>query len=101
MFYQRMWTQLVDTGRWQGEIWNRRKNGDLYAEWLSISAVYDSADKIIQYVAVFSDITKRKKAEALIRHQANYDALTNLPNRNLFLDRLSRAMMRAKRQGTQ
>ncbi|NVJ92326.1 MAG: EAL domain-containing protein [Methylocystaceae bacterium] len=98
MFYQRMWTQLVDTGRWQGEIWNRRKNGDLYAEWLSISAVYDSAGKTTQYVAVFSDITKRKKAEELIRHQANYDALTNLPNRSLFVDRLSRATMRAKRQ---
>ncbi|MDV7339540.1 EAL domain-containing protein [Terasakiella sp. A23] len=100
-FYNRMWKQLQKTGRWQGEIWNRRKNGDLYAEWLSISAVYDPDKNVSQYVAVFSDITKRKKAEELIRHQANYDALTNLPNRNLFLDRLSRSMMRAKRQDTQ
>ncbi|SCA55511.1 conserved hypothetical protein [Candidatus Terasakiella magnetica] len=100
-FYHNMWMQLCEKGRWQGEIWNRRKNGDLYAEWLSISAVHDETGKITQYVAVFSDITKRKKAEELIRHQANFDALTNLPNRNLFLDRLSRSMVRAKRNGTQ
>ncbi|NVK19425.1 MAG: EAL domain-containing protein [Methylocystaceae bacterium] len=101
IFYQRMWQQLGATGRWQGEIWNRRKNGDIYAEWLSISAVLDANKNVSQYVAVFSDITKRKRAEELIRHQANYDALTNLPNRTLFLDRLSRSMMRAKRQETQ
>lgn len=96
-FYQRMWVQLCKTGRWQGEIWNRRKNGDLYAEWLAISAVHNNAGEISQYVAVFSDITKRKKAEELIIQQANFDTLTNLPNRNLFLDRLGRAMVRAKR----
>ncbi|WP_135079663.1 EAL domain-containing protein [Terasakiella sp. SH-1] len=100
-FYHTMWLQLSERGRWQGEIWNRRKNGDLYAEWLSISSVHDEQGDICQYVAVFSDITKRKKAEELIKHQANYDGLTSLPNRNLFLDRLSRAMMRAKRNGTQ
>lgn len=100
-FYQRMWVRLSKTGRWQGEIWNRRKNGDLYAEWLSISAVYNNKEEICQYVAVFSDITKRKKAEELIRHQANFDALTNLPNRNLFLDRLGRAIVRAKRNRNQ
>jgi len=100
-FYHKMWLQLSQTGHWHGEIWNRRKNGDLYAEWLSISAVYNDSNEITQYVAVFSDITKRIKAEELIRHQANYDALTNLPNRNLFLDRLSRSMMRAKRHKTQ
>jgi len=100
-FYHNMWVQLCETGRWQGEIWNRRKNGDLYAEWLSISAVHGDDGEISQYVAVFSDITKRIKAEEMIRHQANYDALTNLPNRNLFLDRLSRSMIRAKRNQTQ
>lgn len=100
-FYNQMWEHLSQTGRWQGEIWNRRKNGDIYAEWLAISAVYDKQGDITQYVAVFSDITKRKKDEELIRHQANYDALTNLPNRNLFTDRLSRSMVRAKRQKTQ
>lgn len=100
-FYHRMWVQLSEKGRWQGEIWNRRKNGDLYAEWLAISAVYNNKEEICQYVAVFSDITKRKKAEELIRHQANFDALTNLPNRNLFLDRLGRAMVRAKRNHNQ
>ncbi|WP_417798179.1 EAL domain-containing protein [Terasakiella pusilla] len=100
-FYNLMWQQLSESGRWQGEIWNRRKNGDIYAEWLSISAVYDQDQTVTQYVAVFSDITKRKKDEELIRHQANYDALTNLPNRNLFTDRLSRSMVRAKRQKSQ
>jgi diguanylate cyclase (GGDEF)-like protein/PAS domain S-box-containing protein len=100
-FYYKMWVQLSQKGHWHGEIWNRRKNGDLYAEWLSISAVYSDDGEIRQYVAVFSDITKRIKAEELIRHQANYDALTNLPNRNLFLDRLSRSMMRAKRNQSQ
>lgn len=100
-FYHKMWLQLSQNGHWHGEIWNRRKNGDLYAEWLSISAVHNENHETTQYVAVFSDITKRIKAEELIRHQANYDALTNLPNRNLFLDRLSRSMMRAKRHKTQ
>lgn len=100
-FYDRMWQKLASSGRWQGEIWNRRKNGDIYPEWLSISAVLDAQKNVSQYVAVFSDITKRKKAEELIHHQANYDALTNLPNRTLFLDRLKRAMMRSKRQETQ
>ncbi|GGF65384.1 hypothetical protein GCM10011332_19350 [Terasakiella brassicae] len=100
-FYHKMWLQLSQNGHWHGEIWNRRKNGDLYAEWLSISAVHNENNETTQYVAVFSDITKRIKAEELIRHQANYDALTNLPNRNLFLDRLSRSMVRAKRHKTQ
>jgi diguanylate cyclase (GGDEF)-like protein/PAS domain S-box-containing protein len=100
-FYKRMWAHLSEVGRWQGEIWNRRKNGDVYAEWLSISAVKDEKGAICQYVAVFSDITKRKKAEELIKHQASFDALTNLPNRSLFLDRLGRAMMRGKRNNNQ
>lgn len=96
-FYRRMWQQLRNTGRWQGEIWNRRKNGDPYAEWLSIAAVENDQGVVDRYVAIFSDITKRKRAEEMIRQQVNYDSLTGLPNRNLFMDRLSRAVMRAKR----
>jgi len=95
-FYNRMWEQLQDTGYWQGEIWNRRKNGDLYAEWLSISTLVDDRGHIERYVAIFSDITKRKRAEEKIREHVNFDSLTGLPNRTLFMDRLIRGIMRAR-----
>jgi diguanylate cyclase (GGDEF)-like protein/PAS domain S-box-containing protein len=97
-FYQNMWHHLLETGKWQGEIWNRRKNGDIYVEWISITTIRNSKHEIVQYVAVFSDITKRKQAEKLIWHQAHYDALTDLPNRVLFMDRLKQALRSAKRQ---
>lgn len=97
-FYQDMWHTLQTVGRWQGEIWNRRKNGEIYPEWLSIVAIRDAQEVVRQYMAVFSDITKRKKDEAKIWHQANYDALTGLPNRNLFKDRLDQAMHAAQRE---
>ena len=100
-FFKKMWKTLVETGKWQGEICNRRKNGEIYVEWISIAAIRDSSHKIVQYVAVFSDITKRKQAEELIWHQAHYDALTNLPNRALFADRLTQAVQTATRQQEQ
>lgn len=96
-FYAALWNSLIQKGKWQGEIWNCCKSGELYAEWLSIVAIKDSNNQIIQYVAVFSDITKRKQAEELIWRQANYDALTNLPNRSLFTNRLALAISTAKR----
>jgi diguanylate cyclase (GGDEF)-like protein/PAS domain S-box-containing protein len=92
-FYQAMWKSIGDTGVWQGEIWNRRKGGDIYPEWLSIGTVKNSHNEIINYVAVFSDITKRKEAEAHIEHLAHYDSLTHLPNRALFADRLKHALV--------
>lgn len=97
-FYQEMWNSLNHSGHWQGEIWNRRKNGEIYPEWLSIVVIKgsDSAEK--QYMAVFSDITQRKKDEEKIWRQANYDSLTGLPNRNLFKDRLEQAMYAAQRE---
>jgi len=97
-FDETMWESLIETGKWQGELWNQRKNGEIYAEWKSIVVILDSDSQIIQYVTVFGDITKRKKAEKLIWHQANYDTLTDIPNRTLFSERLAQALCAAKRQ---
>ncbi len=92
-FYEAMWKAINDTGLWQGEIWNRRKGGEIYPEWLSIGTVKNPQNEIINYIAVFSDITRRKEAEARIEHLAHYDSLTNLPNRTLFADRLKHALL--------
>ena len=100
-FYADMMTSLQRKGRWEGEIWNRRKNGEIYPQWLSIKTIHDEHGKIIRYISLFSDITSRKKNEERILYQANYDALTGLPNRSLFMDRLQRAVIRAERAGTQ
>jgi diguanylate cyclase (GGDEF)-like protein/PAS domain S-box-containing protein len=96
-FYQTMWKSINDTGIWQGEIWNRRKGGEIYPEWLSIGTVKNSQNEIINYIAVFSDITKRKEDEAHIEHLAHYDSLTHLPNRALFADRLKHALVAGTR----
>lgn len=96
-FYMEMWTQLLETGHWQGEVWNKRKNSEVYPEWLSISLLRDDAGKVLRYIAVFSDITDDKKAQEIIKQQANYDTLTGLPNRNLFFDRLQDTIRKASR----
>lgn len=96
-FYDDMWQQILRQGSWSGEIWNRRKNGTIYPEWLSVSVVYDNDGGICEYVAVFSDITKRKNDEAQIVRQAYYDELTELPNRTLMADRLDLAIRTADR----
>jgi len=98
-FYRGMWRSLSDFGRWQGEIWNRRKSGEFYAEWLSIVAIKDDNGVNANFIAVFSDITHRKEDEERVWRQANYDALTGLPNRALFNDRLSQAVRQGKRDG--
>ncbi len=100
-FYQQLWASLLGTGQWQGEIWNRRKSGEAYPEWLTISAIRDKNGVVQQYVSVFNDITKYKQQEAHIHHQAYYDALTDLPNRLLFADRLKQAVAHAYRQRQQ
>jgi diguanylate cyclase (GGDEF)-like protein len=92
-----MWQSINDIGIWQGEIWNRRKGGEIYPEWLSIGTVKNSQNEIINYIAVFSDITKRKEDEAHIEHLAHYDSLTHLPNRALFADRLKHALVTGTR----
>ncbi|MDM8565977.1 PAS domain S-box protein [Candidatus Halobeggiatoa sp. HSG11] len=97
-FYQDMWNSLKKIDKWQGELWNRRKNGEVYIEWLSISTIRNTNNEITQYVAIFDDITERKQAEELIWHQAHHDALTDLPNRTLFVDRLSQTIQVAKRR---
>lgn len=96
-FYRAMWQSLLDTGHWTGEVWNRRKGGEIYLEWLSISAVEGENGDTSHYVAVFSDITKTKQNEERLHRLAHYDPLTSLPNRLLFQDRLQQAMARGTR----
>jgi len=97
-FYHDLWQTLLTKGSWSGEIWNRRKSGDLYAEWMSVVVMREANGLVSHYVAVFSDITHRKEDEALIWRQANYDPLTGLPNRSLFLDRLTQVAGQAQRE---
>jgi diguanylate cyclase (GGDEF)-like protein/PAS domain S-box-containing protein len=97
-FYAAMWRELTTTGRWYGEIWNRRKNGEVYAEMSTICAVRDADGVIQNYVALFTDITPIKEHQRQLEHIAHYDTLTNLPNRVLLVDRLQQAMARCQRQ---
>jgi diguanylate cyclase (GGDEF)-like protein/PAS domain S-box-containing protein len=101
-FYRAMWNRIHADGSWQGEIWNRRKDGDLYPEWLNITAVKNAQGDVTHYVGTMIDITERKEAERKIEHLAFYDLLTGLPNRRLFVDRLQQAMAgsaRSRRMG--
>jgi diguanylate cyclase (GGDEF)-like protein/PAS domain S-box-containing protein len=100
-FYQEMWQALSGRGHWEGEIWNRHKNGSLYVEWLAISTIPEDAEDAGKYVATFTDITERKQAEELLRHKAQHDPLTDLPNRALFEDRLDGALAASRRYGRQ
>ncbi len=97
-FFLSLWSALKTTGEWQGEIWNRRKNGEEFVEWLTINTIYDIHGKVYRRVSLFSDITERKKTDALIWRQANYDTLTQLPNRRLFTDRLEQGIKTAHRE---
>ena len=94
-FYTNMWRSLVSEGQWSGEIWNRNKSGGIYAETLNINAVRDAEGEVIQYVALFSDITQLKKHAQQLEHLTYYDVLTSLPNRALLADRLHQAMAQA------
>ncbi|MBK1643634.1 hypothetical protein CKO25_02960 [Thiocapsa imhoffii] len=97
-FYTEMWSQILDTGSWQGEVWNRRKDGEIYPQWLTVSAVLNAAGSVTHYVGTLTDITGRKSAEEEIRALAFYDSLTRLPNRRLLLDRLQQGLTHCKEQ---
>ena len=96
-FYAAMWSGIHHTGAWQGELWNRKKCGDLLPVWLTITAVKSEAGEVSNYVATFTDITARKVAEDELQQLAFYDSLTGLPNRRLLLDRMHRAIATSAR----
>ena len=98
-FYHELWRSLLETGGWQGEIINRRKNGEVFAEWLSIHTVRDEQGQVLRRIGLFTDISERKRNQEKIWRQANYDDLTGLPNRQLFRDRLQHDLRRTARAG--
>ena len=98
-FYAEMWQSVKCTGTWQGEVWDRRKNGEIYPKWLVITAVKSDDGRVTHYVGAQTDISARKAAEDVIKNLAFYDPLTQLPNRRLLDDRLSQAMAASKRNG--
>lgn len=100
-FYSTMWRSIQTSGGWQGEIWNRRKNGNLYPQWLSISAIRNAEGQITQHIGILVDLSSRKAAEEKIRVLSNYDSLTQLPNRTLLQDRAQVALAVAQRNQTQ
>jgi diguanylate cyclase (GGDEF)-like protein/PAS domain S-box-containing protein len=100
-FYARMWQSLAETGQWQGEIWNRRKNGEVYPEWLSIATVYGENGEATSRIGSFFDISERKQNEAEINNLAFFDPLTQLPNRRLLLDRLRHSVASVARTSGQ
>ena len=98
-FYKHMWQCLNNRGKWEGKIWNRRKNGEVYAQYLSIAVVYDDIGNVAHYVATMADITKGRAAKEKIANLAYYDLLTQLPNRRFFLDRLGQEIESTSRDG--
>lgn len=100
-YYKEMWQALISSGTWQGEIWNKRKNGTIYPELLTISSILDKEGKTTHYVAVFTDITKISNAVKQLDHLAHHHPLTQLPNRRLLHARLNHSMQRASREKNQ
>lgn len=96
-FYREMWQSLAHNKHWHGELWNRRKDGEIFAEQLSINVINNKDGSVHRYVAIFSDITEKKQAEDLMWRQANYDTVTDLPNRRLFFDRLDQEIKKCRR----
>jgi diguanylate cyclase (GGDEF)-like protein/PAS domain S-box-containing protein len=98
-FYESLWDTLILNGHWKGEIWNKHKDNETYAQLLTISALTDESGKVINYIGLFSDITERKQQQELLEHMAHFDPLTGLPNRALFSDRFNQAIAHSKRSG--
>ncbi len=98
-FFEAMWNALLTRGHWQGELWNRRKSGEVYPEFLTVDALRSAGGGITHFVTVFSDLTERKEHEQRLSYLAYNDELTGLANRTLFLDRLERAVSIARRKG--
>lgn len=99
-FYQAMWDSINTKGIWSGEIWDRRKNGEIYPQWLNISALTGKEGEVTNYVGIFSDISEQKATQKKLQDMAYFDPLTGLPNRHLFRDRLNGEMHRSHRTGT-
>lgn len=97
-FYSAMWNAISTTGHWAGEVWNRRKYGEVYPEWITISAISNESGSITHYVGISSDITLLKQHEKQLEHIAHYDALTGIPNRMLLVDRMQQALAQTKRE---
>ncbi|GAB4255813.1 MAG: hypothetical protein Kow0065_04140 [Methylomicrobium sp.] len=98
VFYEAMWNSIRENGGWQGEINNRRADGTIYPEWLTISAVHDVSGALVNYVGIFSDVSAMKASQNRIEHLATHDELTGLPNRTLLMDRLKHNLFQAKRK---
>jgi len=98
-FYQGMWASMIEYGFWQGEVWNRRKNGETFPEWLTLISIRDEARKPLYFLGVFADLTEKKMTEARAHHLSNFDALTELPNRSLLEQRLKLALTDAHLHG--
>lgn len=99
-FYRLMWQAITREGLWQGELWNRRKNGEIFPSWLTINTIRDETGEVLRYVALGSDITDKVRSDELIWRQANFDFLTELPNRYMFHDRLEQEIRKAHREGS-
>ena len=99
VFYRDLWRTLDETGRWQGEIWNRRKNGEIYPEWLNLSVIRNEAGEVDHYVGIFSDIANQEDMKKRLHELAYHDALTGLSNRNLLWDRMQQDLVHSRRSG--
>ena len=100
-FYQQIWDYVAANDHWEGEVWSLRQNGEEYPVWVALTTIRNSADEVINYMVILSDITDRKRVAEHTRHLAEHDFLTDLPNRVLFLDRLHQALAVARRKHTQ
>lgn len=99
-FYQQMWGSLLSLGHWQGEIWNRRKSGEVYLEWLSISALRDAEGKVTHFIGVGADLSRMNRAQTDLERMAHRDVLTGLPNRLMLMTRLEHSLERSRRDNT-